>query len=106
MSILHEQITYEPSVQDAVNQIKMGNTRLYQMLKQNIAQSYNLVWNNPIYTAKEIVDAFGTDAVALFTLSYQLQQILAAADPNYIILTPTQAPTLNADGTVSLAPIQ
>ena len=102
MSILQETALYEPSVQDAVNQIKTTTTQLYRMMKQMHTQSFNTVWNNPSYTPQEIVTAFGTDAVALFTLSYQLQEILKAADPNYVILMPTATVTLNEDGTVTI----
>jgi len=107
MSILQETALYEPSVQDAVNQIKTTTTQLYRMMKQMHTQSFNTVWNNNQYTPEEIVTAFGTDAVALFTLSYQLQEILIAADPNYVILTAPNQITFSEDGSVVVGdPIQ
>ena len=103
MSILQEPTQHVPSVQDAANQVKGITTNIYRQLKQQHTMAFNLIWNNSTYTPQEIVSAFGTDAAALFTLSYQLQQILAGADPTYVILEPTMTPTINPDGTVTLA---
>lgn len=91
-----------PTVNDVVNQIKSGNMQIYRFLKMQHTQSFNNVWNNPTYTPQEIVDAFGTDAATLFTLSWQIQQILQAADPGYVMLIPPVPVVINPDGTVTL----
>src|ERR1017187_9930971 len=92
------QIT-QPNVNDIVNSIRMNVININFTMKAQHTQAFNQIWNNQNFTPKEIVDAFGTDAAALFTLSYELQQILLAADPTYVMLIPPVSVTINSDGT-------
>ena len=85
-----------------VQAIRNLTAQIYRTLRMQHTQAFNRVWNNPNFTAAEIVSAFGTDALALFQLSGAIQQILKTADQEYVPLVPPLAFTTNADGTVSV----
>jgi hypothetical protein len=91
------------TTEDVVNKIKRMNTNLYNMVLIQHTTMFNYVWNNKKYTAKEILDGFGTDAVTIFQLSGSLQQMLSLANPNYVPMTPLKEYTINQDGTVTVA---
>lgn len=88
------------SPESTVATVKGITTRLYQTIKREHTQAFKAVWENPKFTAKEIVDALGTDALELFQLSSALQTILETADPGYGRLQPPLNFTANIDGTV------
>jgi hypothetical protein len=90
------------TIDSTVAGVKSITTRIYNTIKRDHTQAFNQIWNNPNFTAKQIVDAFGTDGLALFQLSSALQSILANADPNYVRLVPPLDFTINADGTVTI----
>jgi hypothetical protein len=107
MSILNENITpVAPSLQSAIENIKGNTTGIYVFIEAQHKQSFDLVWENTNFTAKEIVDAFGTDARALFELSWGLQQILMGANPAYVPLTPPNEIVFNEDGTVTVGELK
>jgi uncharacterized protein YaiL (DUF2058 family) len=92
---------------DAASSERARISQLIKMMKMTIASVYNDVWNSTDLTPQEIVEAWGTDAQALFTLSYELQQIIAQADPSYVILNAPNAVTFPGDGSAVIGePIQ
>ena len=90
--------------QSTATQIKNSSNSLYQEIVKNYVANYNLVWNNPRLEANVIIDAMGTEAVKLFTLSGALGQILAAAGATDIPLTMPTNWTFEAhqDGSVTV----
>jgi len=94
-----------PTVTDVVNRIKMANTQLYRGILQQVQGIFKMIWANPSFTPKQIVDGFGTDAVTLFGLFDQLQTMLTSVDPTYVPMTvPSQyVVTPNADGTITIS---
>lgn len=85
-----------------VARIKNTTTNVYRLMEAHHKQAFRLVWENPNFTPQEILASFGTDAVALFQLSYSLQQILKTANPDYNLLIPDHNVTFNEDGTVTV----
>jgi hypothetical protein len=90
------------TIDTAVAGVRGITTRLYHTIKRDHTQAFNAIWNNPQFTAKQIVDGFGVDGLALFQLSGALQTILANADSSYVRLVPPNDFTINADGTVTV----
>lgn len=90
------------TVEATVQKIKKANTNFYNVIRVLHESGFNLVWDNPNHTAKEIIDAMGTDAVALFRVSGGIQDLCAMIDPNYAPLVPPKAFTINEDGTVTI----
>jgi hypothetical protein len=79
-----------PTLEQIVSDIKRTNFNMYNNLIVGHTDAFNMVWSNPHYTPKEIIGAFGADAIPLFQLSSGIQQLLATADPTYIPLVPTK----------------
>lgn len=103
MSVIQpEQKISKVTVDDVVNKVKHINGYLYYIIKQKHTEAFDLIWNNKNFTPKEIVDAFGTDAVALFILSGTLQDILKRANAEYEVLLPKVPFNINNDGTITL----
>jgi predicted transcriptional regulator len=86
-----------------VDRIKAGNTQLYNTINQMHTQIFKAVWEQKNFTPKQIVDAFGTDAKALFELSSAVQTLLKTANPLYEPLVPKKQVTINENGTVTVA---
>jgi len=80
------------------------------LFKDMIKIRHNMLmrlWEKSDEDVIEILTGLGTNCLAVFTLSYQLQTILKTADPAYEIIYPyhwtiVKTPELNADGTPSL----
>lgn len=79
-----------------------ANTTLFRQIKDAIATSFTDIWNNGEMTPQEALDAFGSDATALFILSAKAQDLLKAIDPEYEYLTPPTEVKFNEDGTVTV----
>ena len=90
------------TVNDYVAKIKSGNLNLYKSIKTQHDVLFNMIWNNTSFTAKEIIDGFGTDAAMLFQLSSTIQSLLVSVDSSYVPLTPKFAYVINQDGTVTV----
>lgn len=103
MSIIINPSEYvKPTVDQIVVNLKTSNFTFYSSVNKQHSSLFRAIWNNANYTPKEIIDGFGVDGAALFQLSSNLQQILASVDPEYIPLRPTNAFTINEDGTVTI----
>jgi hypothetical protein len=89
-------------VQNAVIRIKQNNLELWKFIKERHTAIFNMVWYDGKYTAKQIVDGFGTDAVDLFQYSGGLQNLLYSLDNTYVPLIPPKKYTINDDGTVTV----
>ena len=98
--LIDNQVT--ETVDDVCTKIKRMNTNLYNMVLIQHTTMFNFVWNNKKFTAKEILDGFGSDAVTIFQLSGSLQQMLSLANPNYVPMVPPKEYTINQDGTVTI----
>ena len=103
MGIINEDKSNQLFIDNEVSSIKSITTNIYRTLKHQHTIAFNKVWDNPNFTPQEIIDAFGSDAASLFSISWSIQQILLAADPNYKLLIPPMNVTLNSDGTVTLS---
>lgn len=93
----------QATVADHVENIKKANLMLKNQIQHLHTRIFNMVWKNKDFTAKQIVDEFGTDAVAMFTVSGTIQGLLASIDPSYEALVPPKTYTPNQDGTVTVA---
>ena len=104
MGIFAQPTNQAPSITQVVNTIKIANTNLYRGIIQQHAQIFKTIWSNPNFTPKQTFDAFGTDGVALATLSDELQQMAHNADASYVPLTPPSqyVVTPNEDGSISV----
>jgi hypothetical protein len=101
MGILIDEDVKE-NADEAVNKIKKLNTGLYNFIVVQHTAGFNFIWHNKKFSAKEIIDGFGKDAVALFQLSSAIQQMLITVNPEYVPLIPPKQYTINADGTVTI----
>ena len=101
MSLI-ESTTTPITVDVYVNNLKRQSGASYNMLKMQHTTLFNNIWNNNTFTPAEIVAQYGTDAAALFEVSYSMQQLLKQIDPTYVILEAPLPVTINADGTVTL----
>ena len=103
MGILNEiQLEREQRLLLEVNDIIKNNRALLDRMKIMHTASFNRIWNNREFTAQEIFDKFGNEAVSLFIYSSQIQNLLRAIDPSYIPLPPPYPYTINEDGTVTV----
>lgn len=103
MGIIPEQVQPQETLESVIYRIKSLNLQMCRQLEMMHKQAFNFVWNNPSFTAKQIVDGFGTDAAALFQSSSTVQNLLASINPSYQALQPPLAFTVNADGTVTVS---
>jgi hypothetical protein len=81
-------ISNENALQVELKSQLMDNTAMMNALRQAYERMFARVWNNPNFTPVEIVDAYGTDAVTLFTASEMIKALLVL--------------TMNEDGTVTV----
>lgn len=100
MSIILDSSGTKREVTDVTNDIKRINTQLYLTIKRLHTEVFDIVWNNKEFTASEIVNSMGSDAIALFKLSSGLQQLLKATDPNYEVLLPPKEFTIDVSGVI------
>lgn len=81
-----------PTLEAVIADIKRVNFNMYNNLKIGHTDAFNMIWSNPHYTPKQIIEqGFGAEALALFQLSGGIQQLLATADPSYQPLAPTKS---------------
>jgi hypothetical protein len=80
----------EPTVNDVMAGIKEINTEIYRHLDVSHREAFNIIWNNEMFTPKEVIAAFGMDAYKLFQLSAGIQDLLSVANPDYVRLVPTK----------------
>ena len=91
------------SVAAQVAQLRLQSNRMYTNLKVQHTYMFNAIWNNPNFSPMQIIEEFGTDAVALFQVSEGIQGLLKIVDPSYVPLTPTGYTIVpNQDGTVTI----
>lgn len=89
-------------LKELVIHLKGINKALYDYIDASHKGGFDLLWNNSNFTAQEILNEFGSDAVQLFILSKAIQQLLKAANPNYVALVPPKEYTINEDGTITI----
>jgi len=86
MSIIELPQANTNTVANKVEQIKRMNFRLYQQILTLHTQVFQAVWNDKTFTPKQIVEAFGTDAAALFANSASIQTLLYSVNNAYVPL--------------------
>lgn len=94
-------------VQQAALEVRRQSAYLQSAMLTAHQQIYQTVWSNPNATPQEILDEIGTDAADLFIAGSKLVDIVLTQNPAALTeeqYLPKQAPTLNPDGTVTLAP--
>lgn len=91
-----------PTLTDMVDRIKAINGNLYRNIDTTHRELFRSIWENKVFSPKDILGAFGTDAVSLFILSQGLQSILSQANPAYVPLVAPKPVTINADGSVTV----
>ncbi len=80
----------------------LWNIRTYKKLM-------NAFWNTPDVDPQDICDRLGTKAAKMFILGGMLRDLILEEDPDALpdeLLYPVRLPTINPDGTVTLAPLQ
>lgn len=96
----------QETAETVVNRIKATNLAQYNQRVMFVKNTFNMTWKNPRFTAKQIVDAMGTDAVAMFTAHGTEQAALAAlAQQNGLTYEPCVPPyvyTANEDGSITV----
>ena len=85
------------------NQVAMQNIIYKEVgdMQTNIRSLFDLVWNSQDYTAQEMLDLWGTNAVSLFQAVQYATQIVQLVNPLYQPPTVPQTFQINADGTVT-----
>jgi len=78
------------------------NATILKETEDRHKMAFDMVWNNPNFTAQEVLNSFGNEAAALFIFSGQIQTMLKQAKPEYEILMPPLPYTINEDGTVTI----
>ena len=101
MSII-DPSTPSQEVQNAVLRIKKNNLDLWNEIDMTHRRIFSMVWFDKDYTAKQIVDGFGTDAKDLFVFSGMIQDFLGEINPEYKPCIPPKKYTINEDGTVTV----
>ena len=97
-----------PTPQDVLIGTLRGNARTFLAAAQT-AQNAGIpvVWNNPKITPQQACDALGTDAAKTFELHGKLTELLIAiaqeGGVQATVKLPTNAFTVNADGTVTVS---
>ena len=91
---------------DVVDDIKRMNLEEYKHRCAFLKKTFDMVWNNKKFTPAQVVIAMGTDAAAIFQHHGQEQVVLATiAQQNsltYDALVPTNAMTINQDGSITV----
>lgn len=100
MSIFPGQVP--TTIDVVVSRIKNLNSQLYRNTVLQHKLIFNTIWKNVDFTPQQICDGFGTDTAALFQLSNDLQTTFKTANPEYEVLNPPNAVTINTDGTVTI----
>ncbi len=102
MSILLDENTGD-SPTDAYGRMKKMNTMAYKTLNLLHKSMFDFVWNNKDFTPKQMIEAMGTDAITIFTVSSKLQELLMTVNPQgYTPLEPTAVVKMNADGSATV----
>lgn len=72
---------------------------LYNLIKIKHNEIFNDIWRDE--DPQKLINDIGYErAIALFTLSASLQDILASADPEYVKLTPPRTVDFTADSII------
>lgn len=90
------------TVEKVKNNILSNNKVAYLGLKDSVVNGFNNVWNNKDFTAQEILTAFGTDAKALFELSWSAQLLLKSLDNTWVYLIPEYEVAFDVDGNATV----
>lgn len=109
MPILEPAQPSEPSVEQkqasVAFRVKSESLDLFQSVKQRHQKLMRIVWQNPRgLTPQQVMDAFGTEAAELFSLSDALLNLIKTAKPDDPY-GDTQIPyefTIHDDGTVTV----
>ena len=101
MGILQEEHV-EDTPLTAISKFKRMNTAIYNTLNIMHKVAFDFVWCNRIWTPKQMVEAMGTDAVLIFTVSSKIQEVLYASNPEYVPLTPTCPVIFCEDGSATV----
>lgn len=115
-------INIEPTAtvaQKAAKRIRSASARLHALMLNSHQEIYQALWETPTsppaepndpptyINAQDILNELGTDAAALFVAGGKAVEILlgqnaaALTEAQYL---PKRAPTINVNGTVTLAP--
>lgn len=85
-----------PTVYDIVSNIKQINVMAFRQRVQFVKNTFDMVWNNQLFTAAEVVKALSIDALLMFTEhSIEQQNLARIADEakddriKYTMLVPT-----------------
>lgn len=93
-------------LQAVVRNIKTISTRTYGDLVRVQKMGIESVWNNREFTPQEIIDALGEDAIKVFNMHGRLTDYLvdisAIDNVPYTPDLPTNAFTINADGSITV----
>ena len=74
----------------------------YNTLKRSVIDGFNGVWRDKEFTPQDILTAFGTDAKALFELSWRAQQLLKSLDDSWVYLIPDYEVTFDDAGNATV----
>ena len=101
MNILNKKIEQQPSVEMFSSQIVLNSQNYYKSLIKMYENSVNEVWNNPYYSASDIIASLGNDAAEVLTIQEKLAETL-----NGLVSGCAECKkslyTKNEDGTVTL----
>jgi len=109
MSILTQtpqSLTDAEKLQRIANTIKAISSRTYEDLVRVQKLGINSVWNNREFTPQQIIDALGDDVSKIFAvhgkLTDYLVDISSIDNVSYTPALPTNAFTINADGSITV----
>ena len=98
-------IAEKTRAREVADRIREVSNQTHNLLVNAHKEIFDIFWNSPDVTAKEVCDEFGTDAFKLFEFGSLMIQLILAANPHAIppeLYIPRKPYTINADGSVTV----
>ena len=92
----------EGKKEQAKARIKQKMSSQYRQLSSCLKSVYEDVWNNKDLSPQEVMDAFGSEAYELFTMSNSIIGVLNQAVPNSVNVEAPNEYVINNDGSVTI----
>lgn len=101
MDILTQKISNTPSVELISNECILSAQRAYNRSIRIYEELSNSIWNNPFYSAEEIISTLGSNAAEVLTVQEQIGDSLNGLVSGCVSCKRSLY-TKNEDGTVTL----
>ena len=93
-----------PTAEDVVKSHRKMLSAWYTEMVASFERKFNTIWNNPDYSAVEIIGAYGTDAAQLLAVSNKAKELLLLINPAYVppVIPSKYSVAVNQNGTVTV----